>query len=97
MSFTLDRYGHLYPESDAALRDRLDALYSAGQRDQDAALVVGPVSGALTAPAPSQNSGNAAGTRPITVLASMTLLTGEDHQGLATASRLRWGLVLSEP
>ena len=28
-SFTLDRYGHLYPESDAALRDRLDALYSA--------------------------------------------------------------------
>src|SRR5512132_1235191 len=29
VSFTLDRYGHLYPESDAALRDRLDALYSA--------------------------------------------------------------------
>jgi len=26
-------------ESDAALRDRLDALYTAGQRDQDAALV----------------------------------------------------------
>jgi hypothetical protein len=22
VSFTLDRYGHLYPESDAALRDR---------------------------------------------------------------------------
>jgi integrase len=39
VSFTLDRYGHLYPESDAALRDRLDALYSAGQRDQDAAVV----------------------------------------------------------
>ena len=39
MSFTLDRYGHLYPESDAALRDRLDAIYSAGQRDQDAAVV----------------------------------------------------------
>jgi hypothetical protein len=38
VSFTLDRYGHLYPESDAALRDRLDALYSAGQRDQDAAV-----------------------------------------------------------
>jgi hypothetical protein len=30
---------HLYPESDAALRDRLDAIYSAGQRDQDAAVV----------------------------------------------------------
>jgi integrase len=39
VSFTLDRYGHLYPESDAALRDRLDALYTAGQRDQDAAVV----------------------------------------------------------
>jgi integrase len=39
VSFTLDRYGHLYPESDAALRDRLDAIYSAGQRDQDAAVV----------------------------------------------------------
>jgi hypothetical protein len=39
VSFTLDRYGHLDPESDAALRDRLDALYSAGQRDQDAAVV----------------------------------------------------------
>jgi integrase len=30
VSFTLDRYGHLCPESDAALRGRLDALYSAG-------------------------------------------------------------------
>src|SRR4030095_11329024 len=28
VSFTLDRYGHLYPESDAMLRDRLDALHS---------------------------------------------------------------------
>jgi integrase len=27
VSFTLDRYGHLYPEADTALRDRLDALY----------------------------------------------------------------------
>jgi hypothetical protein len=30
VSFTLDRYGHLYPEADTALRDRLDALYVAG-------------------------------------------------------------------
>jgi hypothetical protein len=30
VSFTLDRYGHLYPEADMALRDRLDALYVAG-------------------------------------------------------------------
>jgi integrase len=39
VSFTLDRYGHLYPESDAALRDRLDAIYTAGQRDQSVAVV----------------------------------------------------------
>jgi integrase len=39
VSFTLDRYGHLYPESDAALRERLDAIYAAGERDQGAALV----------------------------------------------------------
>jgi integrase len=26
-SFVLDRYGHLFPESDAALCDRLDALF----------------------------------------------------------------------
>jgi integrase len=32
VSFTLDRYGHLYPEADTALRDRLDALYVAGER-----------------------------------------------------------------
>ena len=31
MSFTLDRYGHLYPEADTALRDRLDALYGTVQ------------------------------------------------------------------
>jgi hypothetical protein len=31
VSFTLDRYGHLYPEADAALRDRLDALYGSTQ------------------------------------------------------------------
>jgi hypothetical protein len=30
---------HLYPGSDAALRDRLDAIYSAGQWGQDAAVV----------------------------------------------------------
>jgi hypothetical protein len=31
VSFTLDRYGHLYPEADAALRARLDALYGSAQ------------------------------------------------------------------
>ena len=27
VSYALDRYGHLFPESDAAHRDRLDALF----------------------------------------------------------------------
>ena len=31
VSFTLDRYGHLYPEADAALRDRLDVLYGSAR------------------------------------------------------------------
>jgi integrase len=31
VSFTLDRYGHLYPEADTALRDRLDVLYGNAQ------------------------------------------------------------------
>jgi integrase len=30
VSFVLDRYGHLFPESDATLRDRLDALFRDG-------------------------------------------------------------------
>jgi integrase len=29
VSFTLDRYGHPYPEADRALRDRLDRLHEA--------------------------------------------------------------------
>jgi hypothetical protein len=41
VSFTLDRYGHLYPEADTALRDRLDAVRGrrpgrAGPRDRAA-------------------------------------------------------------
>jgi integrase len=34
VSFTLDRYGHLYPEADANLRDRLDALHTAAPRPE---------------------------------------------------------------
>jgi integrase len=52
VSFTLDRYGHLYPESDAALRDRLDAIYSAGQFDRGSVVVglPGGVRGPSAAP-----------------------------------------------
>ena len=38
VSFTLDRYGHLYPEADQALRDRLDALHALSQARQSAGL-----------------------------------------------------------
>jgi hypothetical protein len=31
----LDRYGHLFPESDAALRDRLDELFIAQESPAD--------------------------------------------------------------
>jgi integrase len=36
VSFTLDRYGHLYPDADQALRDRLDALHALSQAGQSA-------------------------------------------------------------
>jgi hypothetical protein len=39
VSFTLDRYGHLYPEADTALRDRLDALYGNAQSARDGTMV----------------------------------------------------------
>jgi integrase len=39
VSFTLDRYGHLYPEADTALRDRLDALYGTAQPIPDGTVV----------------------------------------------------------
>jgi integrase len=38
VSFTLDRYGHLYPEADQALRDRLDALHALSQARQSTGL-----------------------------------------------------------
>jgi hypothetical protein len=39
VSFTLDRYGHLYPESDTALRDRLDAIFATSE-DVDEGVVI---------------------------------------------------------
>src|SRR4029453_9332746 len=38
VSFTLDRYGHLYPDADQALRERLDALHELSQARQSAPL-----------------------------------------------------------
>jgi DUF1365 family protein len=42
VSFTLDRYGHLYPESDTALRDRLDAFFTAGQAVEEGLVIALP-------------------------------------------------------
>jgi integrase len=36
VSFTLDRYGHLYPEADILLRDRLDALHATARPTEGA-------------------------------------------------------------
>jgi hypothetical protein len=33
VSFTLDRYGHLFEGHDAELRDRLDAMHAVGLQD----------------------------------------------------------------
>ena len=38
VSFTLDRYGHLYPDADQALRDRWDALHALTQTRRPARL-----------------------------------------------------------
>jgi hypothetical protein len=34
VSFTLDRYGHLFPGHDAELRERLDAMHAEGMQSQ---------------------------------------------------------------
>jgi hypothetical protein len=50
VSFPLDRYGHLYPETDTALRDRLDALYGTAQPTPDGAPWAGCLGGPGVAP-----------------------------------------------
>jgi integrase len=53
VSFTLDRYGHLYSEADSALRDRLDVLYGTS-RPTPRALSSGYAGLAAVAPVWSQ-------------------------------------------
>ncbi|MFL6225455.1 MAG: hypothetical protein ACJ75K_22205, partial [Actinomycetes bacterium] len=70
VSFTLDRYGHLYPEADAALRDRLDALYGT-TRPAPASSVVRlprrPGRGPSVAPGASGDDESAADGTPTTL------------------------------
>jgi hypothetical protein len=42
VSFTLDRYGHLNPEADLALRDRLDAFHEAAGDAEELGCGPGP-------------------------------------------------------
>jgi hypothetical protein len=71
VSFTLDRYGHLYPEADTALRDRLDALYSTAQpTTPDGTVVRLPRRagrGPSVAPGASANDKSAADDAPTTL------------------------------
>ena len=63
MSFTLDRYGHLYLEADAALRDRLDALHGTARPMPEGAVVRlprRPGRGPSVAPGASGNDKSAA-------------------------------------
>jgi hypothetical protein len=56
VSFTLDRYDHLYPEADTALRDRLDALYGSARPAPSRGCLGGPA----VASVPSGNDKGAA-------------------------------------
>jgi hypothetical protein len=70
VSFTLDRYGHLYPEADAALRDRLDALYGTAQPTADGTVVRLPPAApdvAPVAPGGPRNDKSAADDAPTTL------------------------------
>ena len=42
VSFTLDRYGHHYPEADAILRDRLEALHATARPTEGAVVNLSP-------------------------------------------------------
>jgi hypothetical protein len=70
VSFTLDRYGHLYPEADTALRDRLDALYGTAQPAPDGTVVRLPRRagrGPSVAPGGPRNDRSAADDAPTTL------------------------------
>jgi integrase len=70
VSFTLDRYGHLYPEADTALRDRLDALYGTAQPIPDGTVIRLPRRvgrGPSVAPGGPRNDKSAADDAPTTL------------------------------
>jgi integrase len=62
VSFTLDRYGHLYPEADRALRDRLDRIHEATHRPRR--LDTGQLRWATAGPATAPSSTGRGASRP---------------------------------
>jgi hypothetical protein len=66
VSLTLDRYGHLYPGADTALRDRLDALYVPGGQAGPGMVIELP-RGPVAAPARPRNGMRAADVGPTTL------------------------------
>jgi integrase len=77
VSFTLDRYGHLYPESDTALRDRLDAIYSAGQFNRGSVVVGFP--GSVRGPSAAPERGE---RRPLEAGDALTYSIGGGGEGI---------------
>jgi integrase len=70
VSFTLDRYGHLYPEADTALRDRLDVLYGSARPAPAGAVVRLPRRtrrGPSVAPGGPRDDESAADAEPTTL------------------------------
>jgi hypothetical protein len=70
VSFTLDRYGHLYPEADTALRDRLDVLYGSALPAPEGTVVRLPRRsgrGPSVAPGGPRNDKSAADDAPTTL------------------------------
>jgi hypothetical protein len=70
VSFTPDRYGHLNPEADSALRDRLDALYGTAQPTPEGTVVRlprRPRRGPSVAPGALGNDTSAADNAPTTL------------------------------
>ena len=70
VSFTLDRYGHLYPEAETALRDRLDLLYGTVQPPPASSVVRLPRRagrGPSVAPGAAGNDKSAADGAPTTL------------------------------
>jgi hypothetical protein len=86
VSFTLDRYGHLYPEADTALRDRLDALYVAGDQAEP-----GVVIELRRGPSAAPERGERRRWNLATLLPARRRVEVRGFEPLASSVRANWG------